>query len=156
MSLAPDVRYAGFWRRLAASMIDIVILMPVLMLLLYLMYGATYFEWLAERTDPLAVYGAGDAVISNLLPIVLMAYFWMHYLGTPGKLLLGCHVVDAKSGVALNLRQIIFRNVGYLVSLFTFGLGFLWIAKDVRKQGFHDKIAGSVVILVETIGKKTV
>lgn len=151
MNLSPDVHYAGFWRRLAAVVIDIVILMPVLMLLLYFVYGVAYFEWAAERTDPFAVYGVGDAIIGNLLPVVLAAYFWMRHLGTPGKLLLGCHVVDAKSGAALSLRQSIFRNVGYLVSLFTLGLGFLWIAKDVRKQGFHDKIAGSVVVLKKTV-----
>ncbi|CAK0761890.1 RDD domain-containing protein [Gammaproteobacteria bacterium] len=148
MSLASDVRYAGFWRRLAAAVIDIAILVPVLMLLLYLMYGMAYFEWMATRTDPLAVYGNGDAIISNLLPMVVAIYFWMRYLGTPGKLLLGCHLVDAKSGAPLRLRQAIFRNIGYLVSLFTFGLGFLWIAWDARKQGFHDKIAGSVVIRI--------
>jgi uncharacterized RDD family membrane protein YckC len=152
MNLSLSTRYAGFWRRLAAVLIDLTILVPVLALLLYLIYGRAYFQWVGAHADPLALYGWGDAVVTNLLPVVLAVYFWMRYLGTPGKLLMGCHVVDARTGAALTLHQAIFRNLGYLVSLLTFGLGFLWIAWDAHKQGFHDKIAGSVVVRAKREG----
>ncbi len=154
MNLPPDVCYAGFWRRLAAFLIDMVILMPMLVLLLYLVYGSAYFSGMLEATaritrgdagDSLALHGTGDALITVLLPVVLVVYFWMIHLGTPGKLWLGCHLVDATTGAPLRLRQAILRNLGYLFSS-VFGLGFLWIVWDPRKQGLHDKIAGSVVI----------
>jgi len=38
------------------------------------------------------------------------------------------------------------RYIGYFVSVIPFGLGFIWIAFDSKKQGFHDKLAGTVVV----------
>ena len=158
MSVSPNVRYAGFWLRLAAVLIDMMILMPILAFLLYLVYGSSYFNGMLDTlfqmehgnlpgdTDPLAIHGVGDAIITNLLPVVLVVYFWMRYLGTPGKLLLGCHIVDAETGAPLTLRQSLLRNLGYIFSLLPLGLGFLWTSWDARKQGLHDKIAKSVVI----------
>jgi uncharacterized RDD family membrane protein YckC len=43
--------------------------------------------------------------------------------------------------------QYIIRYLGYYVSIFALGLGFLWVAWDDKKQGWHDKMAGTVVIL---------
>jgi len=73
--------------------------------------------------------------------------FWLKFLGTPGKLLLGCQVVDARSGGPLRTGQALLRYLAYFVSALPLGLGFLWIAFDKRKQGFHDKIAKTVVVL---------
>ncbi len=154
---APHTCHAGFWRRLVAVCIDLVIFIPILGFLLYLVYGASYFDEMlgaavrlrqgeSGNNDLLAIHGIGDAIITNLLPVLLVVYFWMRHLGTPGKLLLGCHIVDANSGAPLSLKQSLLRNLGYVFSLLAFGLGFLWIAWDVRKQGLHDKIARSVVI----------
>ena len=39
------------------------------------------------------------------------------------------------------------RWIGYMLSSLPLNLGFLWVAFDARKQGFHDKLAGTVVIL---------
>ncbi len=38
------------------------------------------------------------------------------------------------------------RYLGYFASTIPLCLGFLWIAFDKRKQGWHDKLAGTVVI----------
>ncbi len=43
-------------------------------------------------------------------------------------------------------QQLIGRYLGYYVSIFALGVGFLWVAFDPRKQGWHDKMAGTVVI----------
>jgi uncharacterized RDD family membrane protein YckC len=67
-------------------------------------------------------------------------------MATPGKLLMSCHVVDAKTGNRISVLQAILRYFGYIISLLSLCLGFLWIIWDKRKQGFHDKIAGTVVI----------
>ena len=55
-------------------------------------------------------------------------------------------VVDAKTGQALTTPQAIGRYLGYYVSAFALMLGFIWVGIDKRKQGFHDKLAGTVVI----------
>lgn len=131
-ALAP--RYAGFWRRLAATLIDSVIYAVALALL---------FDPAVSSAELFTLDGALRSLIGLLLTIVL----WMKFLGTPGKLLLGCQVVDADSHAPLGLRQSLLRYVGYLASILPLMLGFLWVAKDARKQGFHDKIANSVVLL---------
>jgi uncharacterized RDD family membrane protein YckC len=57
-------------------------------------------------------------------------------------------IVDAKTGADPSVTQCLLRFLGYFVSIFTL-LGFLAIATDSRKQGWHDKIAGTVVIKEE-------
>src|SRR6185436_13650343 len=87
-----------------------------------------------------------DFVVQVVLPAVAVILFW-HYKGaTPGKMLIAAKVVDAQTGGAPSTRQAILRYVGYFVSIFTLGIGFAWIGIDRRKQGFHDKIAGTLVI----------
>lgn len=75
-----------------------------------------------------------------------MIFFWLVVRGTPGKLLCGLRVIDSKSGDTLALWQAIIRYLGYFVSILTLFLGYVWVGIDKRKQGFHDKIAGSLVV----------
>lgn len=82
--------------------------------------------------------------------ILITIVMWTRFLGTPGKLILGCHVVDAKTRKAMTPGQAVLRYVSYIVSTIPLGLGFLWIAWDKKKQGFHDKIAGTVVIVASS------
>ena len=44
------------------------------------------------------------------------------------------------------LRQLVIRYLGYYVSTIPLGLGLIWVAFDARKQGWHDKMAGTVVV----------
>lgn len=133
MNRADSPHYAGFWRRLLAAIIDTVIFT----LLMALIFGPVAMN--AGMFTPLGVL---QTVVGMLLTVIL----WIKFLGTPGKLLLGCQVVDADSFQPLTLRQSILRYVAYLASMLPLLLGFLWIAFDARKQGFHDKIAHSVVL----------
>ena len=56
-------------------------------------------------------------------------------------------IVDANTLSAPSTSQNIIRYLGYFISFLPLGLGFLWIAFDKRKQGWHDKLAGTVVII---------
>ncbi len=89
-----------------------------------------------------SLHGIAQAILSLIITVA----FWVTLLGTPGKLLMGCQVVDATSAHPMTLRQAVLRYLGYYVSALPLGLGFLWIAWDTRKQGFHDKIANTVVL----------
>ena len=82
----------------------------------------------------------------TVLGLVVTVTFWVKLFATPGKLLMGCQIVDAGSGEPVSVRQGVFRYLGYYVSVLPLGLGFFWIAWDRRKQGFHDKIANTVVL----------
>jgi uncharacterized RDD family membrane protein YckC len=58
----------------------------------------------------------------------------------------GIRVVDLK-GKNLSIFKSLVRFFGYYLSLYCFGLGFLWILIDKNRQGWHDKLAGSIVVL---------
>jgi len=126
-------QYAGFWRRLAAALVDTGMFMVVFLIVL----GPQYVN---------ASLWSIEGFVENVLTLIITVAFWIKLFGTPGKLLMGCQVVDADSGEPLRLKQAVLRYLGYYVSAFTLGLGFLWIAWDKRKQGFHDKIANTVVL----------
>jgi uncharacterized RDD family membrane protein YckC len=132
--------YAGFWIRVAASLIDSIVILPLIAIPLTLIYGADYWA------EPQSISGFGDVLIQYILPIFITVWFWTKYLGTPGKMLLRLRVVDAKTGQAISVPKAIGRYLGYYVSAIPLLLGFIWIAFDRKKQGFHDKLAGTVVI----------
>lgn len=127
------MNYAGFWRRLSAALIDSVIYSVLISLLI----GPAYANPNLQTFE-----GMVGAVIMSVATIAL----WVRYQGTPGKLLLGCQIVDANSGEPMSYKQAVIRYLGYFVSLMTLFVGFLWIAWDKRKQGFHDKMANTVVV----------
>ena len=140
-----DIKYAGFWRRLLAFILDNFLFSAVVAPLLVLSYGRDYFYWSAEQTGMFAVYGVADFLLNILLPVVLIIGFWIKLSATPGKLLLDCKVVDAKTLQPLGWKKAVLRCLAYIASpLF---LGFVWIAFDKRKQGLHDKLAGTLVLL---------
>jgi len=90
-----------------------------------------------------------DAVLYTAfttLPLLAIAFCWVRWGATPGKWLLDCQVVDARTLQPLTWKQAGLRLLGYLVSAMLLYLGFLWIAFDRRKQGLHDKLVGSVVL----------
>lgn len=141
--------YAGFWRRLLAVLLDLVLLASILAPVLYLVYGPDYFVWRHAGPRLFSAYGLIDVLLTKLLPLTLLVGLWSWLGATPGKLLMGCRVVNAADGKPVSMRQATLRAFGYLASLLPFYLGFLWIAWDRRKQGFHDKIAHTVVIRYE-------
>lgn len=135
------IEYVGFWSRVGASLIDSVLVILVTAPLLYALYGETYF------TDVETIYwGPGELLINNLLPAIGVILFWSYRSATPGKMLIHARIVDARSFRKPSTGQLIGRYLGYFVSLIPLGLGLFWIAFDRRKQGWHDKLAGTVVI----------
>ncbi|NOY62886.1 MAG: RDD family protein [Gammaproteobacteria bacterium] len=145
---AGAIRYAGFWRRVAASLIDSIIFGVLAAVVLYLIYGAGYFAIGDAVTGPMFVMPTlGELIVNYLAPVIVTVFLWIKYLGTPGKLLMGCHVVDARTGAPLSTGQALLRYFGYYLSALPLGLGFLWVGWDKRKQGFHDKLAKTVVVM---------
>lgn len=60
-------------------------------------------------------------------------------------------IVDAKTGGVPSTGQFIVRYLGYYIAMLPLFLGIFWVGIDKRKQGWHDKIAGTLVI----VSKKT-
>ncbi len=146
-------RYVGFWARFLAMFIDNIWVTIVLVLVLMAMFGQDFMAMMAMPLDTspeemaMAAQGAtGSFLAQLLLPAVLIVGFWVWKSATPGKMVISAKIVDAKTLGEPSMGQLIVRYIGYFISAFVFGLGFLWVAFDKRKQGWHDKIAGTLVI----------
>jgi uncharacterized RDD family membrane protein YckC len=138
-----EIRYVGFWARVCAALIDTVLIVAVTLPLLLAVYGWAYFD---EETKSGLVAGPTDAFLSWVLPALVSIGFWLTKQATPGKMVVSAKVVDAKTGGTLSVGQSIGRYLGYFVSALPLGLGILWVAFDPRKQGWHDKLAGTLVV----------
>ena len=134
------IEYAGFWIRVVAYLVDAFLITLVTLPILYFVYGPTYFE-----SDHL-ILGGVDILLSCVFPVVAVIAFWALKSATPGKMAFSAIIVDARTGAKPSVPQFIARYFCYIISALPFLLGFLWVAIDRRKQGWHDKIAGTVVI----------
>ena len=132
--------YAGFWVRLAATLIDSVLIMCLTMPALLSVYGLDYF-----LMDGLIV-GWADFLISWVLPAIAVLTFWRYRRATPGKMALNLTIADARTGGKPTFAKLVGRYIAYFASLLPLAFGYLWIAFDERKQGWHDKLAGTVVV----------
>ena len=135
-----DVEYAGFWIRTGAAIIDSIWIFIIIGPILTAIYGSGY--WL-NPPDTLTFW---HFMLNYVLPAIAIVLFWVYRSATPGKMLLNLAIVDAKSGGKPSKAQLIGRYCGYYVSLLPLMLGMFWIGIDKRKQGWHDKLAGTVVI----------
>jgi uncharacterized RDD family membrane protein YckC len=135
-----NLQYAGFWIRVAASLIDTVLLIIVIAPFLTMIYGADY--WQVESVS----YGFWDVLVNYIFPAVAVILFWVYKSATPGKMVLKLTIVDAKTGAKPSTSQLIGRYFGYYVSAIPLLLGLIWVGIDKRKQGWHDKLAGTLVI----------
>jgi len=142
---SPDnagVTYVGFWKRTGAMVVDTLVVMLVTMPLLFAIYGPAYFV----RPSNEGFASITDAIIQIVMPAIFAVLFWKFRGATPGKMLFGARIVDARTLGAPSTGQLIGRYFAYILSILPLMLGFLWIAFDKRKQGFHDKLARTVVI----------
>lgn len=132
--------YVGFWVRVAASLIDTVLAAVVLAPIAMVILGR-------ERALGLELDLSLESVMINyVLPAAAIVWFWVARQATPGKMAFRARIVDAATGRPLSVGQSLGRYLGYYVSILGCFLGFVWVAFDRRKQGWHDKLARTVVI----------
>lgn len=137
-----EFEYAGFWVRAGAALIDTLLLTLVTVPLLISIYGWSYFD--EESTQFIA--GPADFLISWVFPAIAVIFFWIYKQATPGKMAISASIVDATTGKPASTAQLIGRYFAYFISALPLCLGYFWIAFDKRKQGWHDKLSGTVVI----------
>lgn len=112
---------AGFWVRVGAQVIDAIIL-----------------------SIPQFIGLTG--ILGTVIGIAYFVCFWVLMNGqTPGKMVLGLRIVPV-DGKPLDWSKAAIRYVGMVVSGIILGIGFIMVAFDSKKQGLHDKIAGTVVV----------
>jgi uncharacterized RDD family membrane protein YckC len=135
-----DQTYAGFWIRVWASLIDTFFTVILIMPLLWALYGDSYF------TSDAVSHGTLDAILNYVFPALIVIVFWCYKSATPGKMICDLTIVDANTGSKPSTKQFVGRYLAYYLSALPFLLGFIWVAFDSRKQGWHDKLAGTVVL----------
>lgn len=141
-------RYAGFWIRFVARVIDSVVLgigVVILAIPLSLLFG------LGAITDPTRNAG----VLGAALGLYILLLFGLNFAyevyfdstrgGTPGKLMLGLKIIRA-DGSLMSAGQATGRYFAYLLSGFTFYIGFIMAGFDDQKRALHDRICDTRVI----------
>ena len=136
--MSGQYQYAGFWIRLAAVIIDTIILMIIFTPIGFL------FASEADMQNPFA-WTKADWIM-QAIGIIFIVFCWVKFAGTPGKRLLKLKVLDEATGNNLSIGQAILRYIGYFIAVIPLFLGLLWVIWDGKKQGWHDKIAKSVVV----------
>jgi len=126
LDLVIRLTQVGFWHRLWAYLIDWII---------GLVLGLFLFPF---------------PLVGILVSAIYCIGFWAWRGQTPGKMALGIKIVKT-NGTAITFGNALARYIGYWVSAIPLGLGFLWVAWDSRKQGWHDKIAQTYVVLTQEI-----
>jgi len=138
--------YAGFISRLIAFGIDVAVITVTLILLTWLINTVLILFGLDELS---AMETILKILLSSLFALLFSAsyfiFFWTFASQTPGKTLMGLRIVTMGSQ-PLTFGRAVRRMMGYIVSIIAFFIGFLWILVDNRRQGWHDKIAGTFVV----------
>ena len=130
------IRYVGFWARLAAGALDLVAV-------LFVVTPVTVFVFGDGWTDTRGLVG----LVVNWVPLgAAIIAFWVMKGATPGKMAISAVVVDSQTHAPVDFWQALTRYVGYFVSTLPLFAGLAWVAFDARKQGWHDKMARTVVI----------
>jgi uncharacterized RDD family membrane protein YckC len=154
------MQYATFMGRMLASTIDTVlssiILVPIMNVFSMFFKVETNSSELVDisiaakmtEDDAIATFASAlpSILLQSLIVATIVLVFWFYRGATPGKMILKMKIADAKTGEPASKKQLIIRYLGYFVSLLPLCLGFVWIYYDKKRQGFHDKLAGTVVV----------
>ena len=152
---APGVKFASHGARLVAYFLDALIVGVIYLAVFFV--AAAVFVGLASTGDfrngvpqGRAFAAFGIFILLFLLTfIIALAYFpffWARSGQTPGMRPFGLYVVRDNDGGRISSGQAILRLFGMWVSAIPLYLGFIWIFIDARRRGWHDLIAGTVVI----------
>ena len=156
---AASVYVVGFWKRLAAAAVDFAVIVPVALLITFIVSKASGVHLPAKNlkvtdvdmwidlvlaTNPAIVMGL---VLFIAITLIYLFVFHMTLGRTLGMRVLKMKVIDVY-GDPPSPARCAARCAGYLASIATLVLGFLWIGFDSEKRGLQDWIAGTYVIRV--------
>lgn len=156
---APGVWVVGFWKRLAAALIDLAVVVPAALLVIFIVGKAAGVHLPARNMKLLDVDMWIDLVLATdpalVMGVVLFLAIGMTYLlvmhitlgRTLGMRVMKMKVIDVY-GDPPSPARCVARCAGYLAGVATLFLGFLWIGFDSEKRGLQDWIAGTYVIRV--------
>jgi uncharacterized RDD family membrane protein YckC len=140
--------YAGLFTRVAAFVIDALIIAIALAMIPWITeillnsigIGSFTTNWMTGIQRLLA-----SGVFATLFTYAYYAFFWFFAGMTIGNAVLGIRIIRT-NGKRVGPFRALLRLIGYIIALIPFGLGFFWILIDNRRQGWHDKLAGTCAV----------
>jgi uncharacterized RDD family membrane protein YckC len=146
---AKTLKFAGFWFRTFALVIDTVLCNVVITVIL--LPFAFVFQVLMAVDTPNTVYT--KAVLFILMSVIAMLLHWLWFTiaesskwqATIGKKMVGLKVTD-ENGERIDFGRANGRYWSKTLSYITLLVGFVMAAFTEKKQGLHDKIAGTLVV----------
>jgi len=155
-----EVRYAGFWIRFLASLLDTIFLALPVGIVIYFLSDGNWFDFSQyQQNIQMAMSGNTHALdkqpqtslqwefLFEVSTLIVTMLFWKKWRGaTPGKKFVHIKIVDANTLQDIDNKQAITRSFGYIASTFAFLIGFLMVAFQKDKRGLHDLLAGTVVV----------
>jgi len=144
---ADEMRYAGFWIRLVAYIIDVVLL--DIMLFIGITIVAIVILLSGSPVETLDKAGGMHDLV-NLVVIILNGLYFALFTAsgwqaTPGKRLLGLHVIRT-DGQKIKFGLGVGRYLASFLSAIILGFGFLMIGWSSEKRGLHDRICKTRVV----------
>jgi uncharacterized RDD family membrane protein YckC len=129
----PSGRRASFGRRFIAYLIDVILIGVI---------GAIL----------VAIF---DTAVGYTLDILIGIAYFAYLEGGPkgqtlGKMALGIRVIDFSTGGPIGYGRGAVRYLARILSAIVIFLGYLWMLWDKEKQTWHDKIAKTVVVPVQS------
>lgn len=139
---APGLIYAGFWIRVLAWIIDAIALGIITGALSPLLGTGSLVPVGNGRFE--MDYGAN--ALGTLFGLIYFVGLWAWRGQTLGMMPFNLRVVRAEDGGQLDWVRALLRYVGLIISFAVILLGVIWVAFDRNKQGWHDKMARTVVV----------
>ena len=146
---ASGVVYAGFWRRFVANLLDGIILGIVSFPINFI---TSLISGTSNSNSPAAMLASS---VGSLIVLAIQIAYFVYFIGskgqTLGKMVMKIKVVKVGTNEAPGYVKAFLRDiVGKMLSALVLSLGYLWMLWDSKKQTWHDKIAGTVVVKVNT------
>jgi uncharacterized RDD family membrane protein YckC len=136
-----EVKYAGFWIRVVAWLIDYIIMLILALLVASVLVTIFNTEFTSESDYDLFVQFT--SIVSSWLYFSVLESSSLQ--ASLGKKAVGIKVVDKSMG-KITYGQATSRFFGKMLSTITLFIGFIMIAFNKEKQGLHDALAGSYII----------
>lgn len=147
---AAQVTYGGFWIRFVAAFVDgIIVAVAIFVIFIAIGIIAAVAAMATGRT--VDTTAPGTEALSDLISLVISVGYFVYYWGmgqTRAMRWFHLQVVDANTLEPIGFGRALVRYLGYVLSALACYIGLIWAAFDARKQGWHDKIAHTVVIRV--------
>ena len=148
-----DMEFAGFWRRVAAFLVDSLVLILITIIAFFsgFMFISMIVGFIGTRGE--IVQTIAPEIISNILGFFVIIFWWLYFAmletskiqGTLGKKLIGIRVTDLK-GNTISFGKASGRFFAKFLSIGIAYIGFLMAGWTSRKQALHDMVSGCLVL----------